>query len=516
MPDLDRPRDVRPGDDLDLDALAGWLRGALGVEDRPVVHQYPSGFSNLTYLLDLGHRELVLRRPPHGDHVRGGHDMGREYGILTALAGHVPVPEPLAYEPTGDVLGAPFYVMEHVPGVVLRTTTPEGDRPAPTTMARVAGAFVGTFAALHAVDVEAVGLGDLGRPEGYVGRQVAGWERRYQAAATDVVPDLERAFAWLRAHQPPESDATLVHNDYKYDNLLLDPADLADVRAVLDWELATVGDPLMDLGSSLGVLGRGDRPPRPQGDGAQPDVVAGQPDARRARRGVPGADRPRGPPRRVLRGLRVRQAGRDRPADLPPLDAGGGDGPPVRGPHPHGPGVRARRRPGRSSGTGSRTSATTNPPSGRAAGRGGAGAPRADGRGILRSPTPPRPMDVLTAPDAPAAVGPYSHAVRAGGLVFCSGQVALDPGTNALVGDDAAAQARQVFANVRAVLGAAGLGLSDVVKTTVLLASMDDYGAVNAVYAEAFGDHRPARSAFATGGLPLGALVEVEVTAAVR
>ena len=122
-------------------------------------------------------------------------------------------------------------------------------------------------------------------------------------------------------------------------------------------------------------------------------------------------------------------------------------------------------------------------------------------------------MDVLTAPGAPAAVGPYSHAVRAGGLVFCSGQVALDPGTNALVGDDAAAQARQVFANIRAVLSAAGLGLADVVKTTVLLASMDDYGAVNEVYAEAFGDHRPARSAFATGGLPLGALVEIEVIA---
>ena len=123
-------------------------------------------------------------------------------------------------------------------------------------------------------------------------------------------------------------------------------------------------------------------------------------------------------------------------------------------------------------------------------------------------------MDVLTAPGAPAAVGPYSHAVRAGGLLFCSGQVALDPQTNALVGDDAAGQARQVFANVRAVLEAAGLGLADVVKTTVLLASMDDYGAVNGVYAEAFGDHRPARSAFATGGLPLGALVEVEVIAA--
>ena len=250
MPTLDRPRDVRPGDDLDLDALAGWLRETLGVEGRPEVHQYPSGFSNLTYLLDLGHREVVLRRPPHGAHVEGGHDMGREFRALSALAGRVPVPEPLAYEGTGRVLGAPFYVMEHVPGVVLRGTTAEP--PDAATMTRVADAFVETFAALHAVDVQAVGLGGMGSPDGYVRRQVEGWERRYTDAATDAVPEVEAAFVWMRAHQPGESGASVVHNDYKYDNLVLDPTDLGRVRAVLDWELATVGDPLMDLGSTLG------------------------------------------------------------------------------------------------------------------------------------------------------------------------------------------------------------------------------------------------------------------------
>lgn len=123
-------------------------------------------------------------------------------------------------------------------------------------------------------------------------------------------------------------------------------------------------------------------------------------------------------------------------------------------------------------------------------------------------------MDVVTAPDAPAAVGPYSHAVKVGGLLFCSGQVALDPATNALVGDDAAAQTEQVFRNVRAVLAAAGASLNDVVKTTVFLDSMDDYKAMNAVYAEVFGDHKPARSAVTVDRLPLGALVEIEVVAA--
>ena len=124
-------------------------------------------------------------------------------------------------------------------------------------------------------------------------------------------------------------------------------------------------------------------------------------------------------------------------------------------------------------------------------------------------------MDVLSAPGAPAAVGPYSHAVRVGGLLFCSGQVALDPEAGTLVGDDVAAQTEQVFRNIRAVLAAAGADLSDVVKTTVFLDSMDDYPAVNAVYAEAFGDHRPARSAVAVDRLPVGALVEIEVIAEV-
>lgn len=252
MPALDRPRDVRPGEELDPDALSAWLREALGIEERPTVHQYPSGFSNLTYLLDVGHRELVLRRPPRGAQVEGGHDMGREYRLLSALHGRVPVPEPLAYEPTGGVLGAPFYVMEHVPGVILRGTAGRAAQPDAATMAAVADAFVGTFATLHGVDVGAAGLGEMGSPEGYVRRQVEGWARRYTDAATDVVPEVEAALAWMREHQPPESGAALVHNDYKYDNLVLDPADLAAVRAVLDWELATVGDPLMDLGSTLG------------------------------------------------------------------------------------------------------------------------------------------------------------------------------------------------------------------------------------------------------------------------
>ena len=267
-------------DTLDLDALAPWLADTLGVTARPAVHRYPAGFSNLTYRLDLGDRAVVLRRPPPGAQAKGGHDMAREFRILQALHGTVPVPEPLALEPTGDVLGVPFFVMAHVPGPILRATDAPLDA---STMARVADAFVDTLAGLHAVDVGAAGLADLGRPEGYVRRQVEGWTARYAAAATDSVPDVDAALAWMAAHAPPESGIALVHNDAKYDNLVLDPGTLADlggpvrVRAILDWELATVGDPLMDLGSTLGYWIEAGDPPALRAAALSPTWWPGNP-----------------------------------------------------------------------------------------------------------------------------------------------------------------------------------------------------------------------------------------------
>ena len=261
-PSPDQPRAVRAP--LDEHALAAWLQESVGMGGDLDIRQFPSGFSNLTYLVRADGREVVLRRPPPGAHVKGGHDMGREVRLLRALHGTVPVPAPLAFEETGDVLGSPFYVMERVEGVILRSTTPDAERPDADQMASVADALVQTFARLHAVDLEQVGLADFGRPEGYVRRQIDGWAGRYQKAKTDDIPDLDAAFAWLDQHAPPEVDragAALIHNDYKYDNLVLDPADLSQVRAVLDWELATVGAPLMDLGSALGYwVEAGDHP----------------------------------------------------------------------------------------------------------------------------------------------------------------------------------------------------------------------------------------------------------------
>ena len=202
----------------------------------------------------MGGREAVLRRAPFGAKVKSAHDMGREWTILSALQGAYPrAPRPLAFCEDASVLGAPFYLMERVQGVILRGDgSASGVTLTPEILRATSTALVDNLADLHAVPVAGTPLATLGRPDGYVARQVKGWTDRYFAAKTDEVPDIEAAAAWAAAHRPPEGGATLVHNDYKYDNVVLDPADPSRIVAVLDWEMATVGDPLMDLGTALG------------------------------------------------------------------------------------------------------------------------------------------------------------------------------------------------------------------------------------------------------------------------
>lgn len=257
----DQPAPTRPGEELDIVRLQAYLLEHLpGAKGRLEVLQFPSGFSNLTYLLRLGERELVLRRPPFGANIKTAHDMGREYRILSALKPVYPkVPRPLLYCPDDSVIGAPFYLMERLHGVVLRTQPPPDLTP--ELMRRICQAALEALVELHSLDYQKAGLGDLGRPEGYVERQVRGWTERYQKARTETVPGMEQAMEWLTAHIPASSSAALIHNDFKYDNLLLNPADLTQVMAVLDWEMATLGDPLMDLGTTLGYWAEPDDPP---------------------------------------------------------------------------------------------------------------------------------------------------------------------------------------------------------------------------------------------------------------
>jgi aminoglycoside phosphotransferase (APT) family kinase protein len=253
---IDSAAAVRPGEEIDAAALAAWLKGKLlGIEGPVTVEQFPGGHSNLTYLLRFGNSELVLRRPPFGSKVKTAHDMGREFKVLSHLHAAYPLaPHALLHCDDLEVIGAPFYLMERVRGVILRhQKAPEGLDLNPGRMRALSEATVDGLVDLHAVDYREVGLEDLGHPEGYVQRQVEGWTERWRTSRTDDVPDLDRAATWLAAHLPPGSEPpALLHNDYKYDNLVLHPQELDRVVAVLDWEMATVGDPLMDLGTSLG------------------------------------------------------------------------------------------------------------------------------------------------------------------------------------------------------------------------------------------------------------------------
>ncbi|MCI0693294.1 phosphotransferase family protein [candidate division KSB1 bacterium] len=263
MNELDQPRAIRAGEELNTNQLEAYLKAKLSeLLGSLAIQQFPSGYSNLTYLLRFGERELVLRRPPFGAKIKTAHDMAREYRILTNLIQVYPkVPMPLLYCDDESIIGAPFYVMERVKGVILRAKPPAGINLSPELMRRLSGSCIDNLVAIHRIDYGEAGLSGLGKPEGYVERQIRGWTQRYQNARTDDIPEIDRVIEWLNANLPAESGAALIHNDYKYDNLVLDPDDLSNLIAVLDWEMATIGDPLMDLGTTLSLWIEADDPP---------------------------------------------------------------------------------------------------------------------------------------------------------------------------------------------------------------------------------------------------------------
>ena len=249
---LDRPCAIRPGEELDASRLSIYLQEHFPGAADLAVSQFPSGHSNLTYLVRLGDRKLVLRRPPFGSKVRSAHDMGREYRVLSKLhAVYAPAPEVLLFCDDLSVVGAPFYLMEPINGIILRKSIPAGLEFSPPIARAVSEAFIDNLVSLHQVDYAAAGLGDLGRPEGYMERQVRGWSERYFAAKTDEYPEIEAIVAWLQRNLPSSNAVALIHNDYKYDNVILDADNIARIKGVLDWEMCTLGDPLADLGTAL-------------------------------------------------------------------------------------------------------------------------------------------------------------------------------------------------------------------------------------------------------------------------
>jgi aminoglycoside phosphotransferase (APT) family kinase protein len=260
---LDTPRATRKGEELDEARLTSYLTEHLpGFEGTLLIEQFPAGFSNLTYLLRAGDRDFVLRRPPFGAKIKTAHDMSREYKILTHLYPvYKKVPRPVLFCEDESVIGAPFYLMERVTGVILRAQPPAGLTLSRDVMQRLSKSLIENLAEVHSVDYKAAGLSEMGQPLGYILRQVEGWTKRYFNARTDDVPSIERLAAWLKEQMPKDSErSALIHNDYKYDNLVLATDDLTKIIAVLDWEMATIGDPLMDLGTTLGYWVDADDP----------------------------------------------------------------------------------------------------------------------------------------------------------------------------------------------------------------------------------------------------------------
>jgi aminoglycoside phosphotransferase (APT) family kinase protein len=243
--------DTPPG--IRLDSVTRFFRASVPGGDAPLRFALISGGrSNLTYRVDMGDRSVALRRPPLGHVLPTAHDMRREYRVLAALADSaVPVPRPIALCEDASVNDYPFYVMEYRPGVVLQHEIPAGYLTEPADRERASRALVDTMVALHAVDFAAVGLADFGRPDGYLERQLKRWRTQWEANQTAPLPEIDALLARLARALPARSDAALVHGDFRFGNLALDPADPGRVIAVYDWEMATLGDPLADLGYTL-------------------------------------------------------------------------------------------------------------------------------------------------------------------------------------------------------------------------------------------------------------------------
>ena len=260
-PDSSDTKPVRASEQLDWGALTNYVREKLTTILGPrfdaaapmTVEQFPGGHSNLTYLLRFSTQEFVMRRPPFGPVPPKAHDMAREYRILEAVHPVFPLaPRPFVLCEDASVIGSIFYIMERRHGLVVRYDEPPELADQPAERRRVSEGLVDTLAELHAVDIAAHGLTTLGKPNGFVERQVRGWSGRWSGSQTSELPEMDVLAAWLAKRLPPDpARPTLVHGDFKLDNVMLDARDIGHIVAVFDWEMSAVGDPLIDLGILL-------------------------------------------------------------------------------------------------------------------------------------------------------------------------------------------------------------------------------------------------------------------------
>ena len=255
---IDEAKALRDSDAFDIQAVHNWLKaqGHDYGDELPAVKQFSGGASNLTYHLkyadNFAHNDLILRRPPSGHKAAGAHDMKREYNTMARLKPVYPyVPEMIAFCEDQSVVGSDFYIMERMRGIIPRGNLPKGMKLSEQQARDLCISVFDKLIDLHQVDYQAAGLDDLGKGAGYVQRQVEGWSSRYTKSRTWNVPGFKKTMKWLQANMPADVKTCIIHNDYRMDNVVLNPDNPGEIIGVLDWEMATLGDPLMDLGGAL-------------------------------------------------------------------------------------------------------------------------------------------------------------------------------------------------------------------------------------------------------------------------
>jgi len=249
---IDNPTRIRDDEKLNNSRLFEYLSEIIDVDIESFdILQFPSGYSNLTYLIKSNDKEYVLRKPPYGAKIKSGHDMSREFKVLSSLKeNYHKIPNPIHYCSDTDIIGSDFYLMERVKGIILRSNNYSQIVKNKSQFNFLAEQFIDSFVELHKLDINKIGLIDFGNPEGYNSRQVYGWCKRYNNSKTDELKEMEIVMDWLKSNIFQSKYVSLIHNDFKYDNLVLDENDLS-IKAILDWEMCTIGDPFMDLGTSL-------------------------------------------------------------------------------------------------------------------------------------------------------------------------------------------------------------------------------------------------------------------------
>lgn len=274
---LDQAGSVREGEELDVKIITDYVKSKVpDVKGDAVITQFPGGASNLTYSVKFDNKDYILRRPPFGTKAKSAHDMGREYKVMSKLKPVYPyVPEMVDFCTDESVLGCEFYIMERLVGIIPRADMPKGVNLSPEQARQLSINVIDRFAELHNVDYKAANLEDLGKGDGYVKRQIEGWSKRYGNAKTDDVPDYENIMGWLHDNMPEQVKVVIIHNDYRMDNVVLSAQDPTEVIGVLDWEMATLGDPLMDLGNSLAYWVEANDPPEHQFLRRQPTHLPG-------------------------------------------------------------------------------------------------------------------------------------------------------------------------------------------------------------------------------------------------